>query len=232
MKAIENAAFIENGRCWRIEIFWKSIIEYSSCKCYHMTHAIRNRESDTSEKLVTRFREKNSRFEKKAWSESFFFQKKIERSRIRGTSELKSFYNLMRNFSICEIYEIFLIFFLKKCTMIPCCCLTIECIDITSFLIPTLRKICLELDSCFFCEKSDSFTKFNLFNLHEEIDRSSSFSTRKTMSNIFLWRYDKRRRLLTMKWTESFVIDSCFFHIDISRNDVEDIDTRFDVFTK
>lgn len=232
MKAIENAAFIENGRCWRIEIFWKCIIEYSSCECDYMPHAIGNREGDASEKLVTRFGEKNSRFEKKAWSESFFFQEKIERSRICGTSKLKSLYNLMRDLSIRKVGKISLIFFLKKRTMVPCCCLTIECIDVTSFLISTLRKIYLKLDSCFFCEKSDSFTKFNLFNLHEKINRSSSFSTRKTMSNIFLWRDHKRRGFLTMKRAKCFVIDSCFFHIDIPRYDVEDIDTRFDVFTK
>ena len=113
--------------------------------------------------------------------------------------------------------------------MIPFWSHTIECIYITSSIWTFFLKIRLHFDSCFFREYRYRFTEVDLLYLHQKFQWTTSFSTRKTMSNILLRRYDKWRWFLTMKRAECFIVDTRFFHIHISPDDIEDIDTRFDV---
>ena len=116
--------------------------------------------------------------------------------------------------------------------MIPVGCFSIQRINIFRFIFIIFKKLCLHLDSCIFGKDRRRLTKSYLFNFHEKLYRSSSFSTGKTMGDIFARRDDKRWCFFTMKWTESLIIDSCFFGRYISVNNIKDLYTRLDVFTQ
>lgn len=75
--------------------------------------------------------------------------------------------------------------------MIPYRSITIECIDILSFLLFLLHEVSLELDTSLLREDGDCFSEIYLLDFHDEPDRSSSFSTGKAVSDIFRWRYDE-----------------------------------------
>ena len=115
--------------------------------------------------------------------------------------------------------------------MVPLCCLLVESIEILASLSLLWTILCLHLDSCLLCQDLDRLSEVDLLDLHEEIDRSSSLATREAVGYIFGGRYDKRWRLLTMKGTESLVVDTCLLGRYISIDDIEYLDTGFDVLS-
>ena len=115
--------------------------------------------------------------------------------------------------------------------MIPLCCLLVEPIEILASLRLLSTILCLHLDSSLFCEYLDRLSEVDLLDLHEKVDRSSSLATREAMSNVFGRRYDKWWTLLIVKRTESLVINTCLLGRYIPIDDIEYLDTRFDVLS-
>jgi hypothetical protein len=128
-----------------------------------------------------------------------------------------------------EIVERSLILREEERLMIPESRITIESIDISTTLGSFLFIVSLELDSCLLGEDSYRLTELDLLDLHQEIDRTTSLATGETMGNIFLWGYDEWWRLLLMKRAESLVVDSCLLGLDISVDDIQDLDAGFDI---
>lgn len=122
---------------------------------------------------------------------SFFLQEKIEISWRGRASKLEFFYRRIGDIAIEKIVEIFLVLRFIESLMVPASRLAIECVDISSLCLALFLEIGLQFDACFFRQDRDRFLELDFFDLHEEIDRTTSLSTGETVSNIFLRRNDK-----------------------------------------
>lgn len=168
MKPIENRTFIENMRSWGIEVFRKCRVEDTSCESDHMAHTICNRESDTSEKFITSFTDKNPRINEKLRSKSFFFEIKPKISWGCRTTKLELCDRRISHISCLQIFEKFVILFLIEGLVIPFARRAIEGVDISTCICFFFLEIGLELDSSFLSKDLDRLSKFDLFNLHKE----------------------------------------------------------------
>lgn len=153
----------------------------------------------------------------------------IEISWCCRASELEFLDRLDGDLTIEEVVQVFLILSLEETRVIPEGRLAIECIDILSFFLTLTHEVRLHLDPCLLRKDRNCFSEVDLLDLHEKSYRSPSLPTGETVSNILLGRDNKGWGLLTMKWAESLVVDSCLLRLDISIHDIEDVDTRFDL---
>ena len=197
-----------------------------------MSHAITDRECNSGEKFISILTDKYPRIHEKLRGESFLLEKEIEITRRGRASKLEFLYRIMGDLAVCEVVEVFLILFVIESFVIPCCGRTIEGIYISSCISLLFLEIIFELDSCLFREDGYRFAKVDLLDLHKEIYRSTSLPTRETVCDIFLWRDDERRRFLTMKGAESFIVDSSFLGLHIAIHNIEDRDAGFDVLSE
>lgn len=142
---------------------------------------------------------------------SFIFQMIKKISRISGTTQREFCDRISRYFSIGKILEVLFVFLFEKGMMIEVRHFSIECIYIFSFFRFFLSIVSLKLDTCFFCEDRNCLPKLYFLHFHKKSDWTTSLSTRKTVSNIFLRGNDKRRSTFAMKRTKSLIVYSCLF---------------------
>ena len=116
--------------------------------------------------------------------------------------------------------------------MIPLSCFFVELVEILASLRLLDRELSLHLDTCLLREYRDRLSEVYLLDLHEEVDRTSSLTTREAMGNILGRRDDERWTLLIVKWAESLVVDACLLGRYISIDDIEYLDARFDVLSE
>lgn len=219
-------------RSRRVEIFRKSISQNASGECNGMSHRISNWKGDATKEFIPTLWNKESRIYNKTGIKSRVFECKKKISRSPRVSKLEFLDGINWNFSVCNVGKCRAIFWEKNSLMIPFCSFLIEFIEILSTLTLLNRKLGFHFYPSLFRKNCNSLPEIDFLNFHEEINRTSTFSTRETMSNILGWRYNKRRTLFIMKRAESLVIYSSLLCWYISINDIKYLNTGFDILSK
>ena len=116
---------------------------------------------------------------------------KPEISRTRRTPELELRNGIKGDLSIEQVVQVFLILLLEEGSMIPCCRITVERIDIASLLLAFLHEVRLHLDPCLFCQYRDCLSEIDLLHFHEKSYRSASLPTGEAVTDILLGRDDE-----------------------------------------
>ena len=90
--------------------------------------------------------------------------------------------------------------------------------------------IFLQLNSCFFSQQFQNFTKFHTFNFLHKRKNISTLGTTKTMKNLFFFIDHERWTFFRMKRTQALPMRACFCKSHILAHNIHDIKPGFNFF--